>query len=276
MRWHRRLRRRLLKIVRRTVVVTLISTSTALVASLGWSSARAQQPPSPTTEPATTPAPESDTCAKVNAVENGGSVTRTQLPYQGRAQVVGGEGCAASNGRVQVYGSPGRVLLAGFDAFEDGSYRSPVFTLPADMRPGDQRLIVVAEGRPEIARPIVIAGAPGAPTAAPSPRQNVSGAVRASEVRFPRTPAGIAFLVVWGLALLILGSLVAIHGWRWVRQLGPFRNVRSKRRRRPLPLPAPEIPFVDTSEFFSAGSEEPAQPAEPPDPPTSRRSDTSG
>lgn len=196
------------------------------------------------------------------------------VQVQGTIQIEGGANCAEANGLVAVDAQSHRFNLhPGFRARPDGSYTSPLLTLPAHMRPGPHRLIAVVENRGEVVLPILVVG-PGADMTGGGGGGG-GGALRTVSGRgggggggggaLPKTGAGIAMLILWALALIALGTALVYATKRGRIRLQPLRVVSSRLKRRdtgPLALPAPDVPYIDTTGFV------PTRPLRPIDPGT--------
>lgn len=117
----------------------------------------------------------------------------------GEIQIRGVAGCAAPNEQdIEAIFSSSPVLLARFDAHGDGSYISPVVTIPRDASSGRHNVFVRTASN-EYVQPISISGARAVPRG------------------LPRTGTDTALLAVWGFVLLVFGSLLVTATWRWWR-----------------------------------------------------------
>lgn len=133
-----------------------------------------------------------DDCAE--SFDGDGDETTT-FSQGGDIQVRGAEGCADPNEEgIEAILESDPVLLARFDANADGSYTSPVATIPSDTDPGRHEVIVRTEDN-EYVQPITVTAA-GVPAG------------------LPETGRNIALLALWGTLSLILGSVLVTVSWR--------------------------------------------------------------
>lgn len=155
------------------------------------------------------------------------------LPRNQQMQVKGLDKCARALERgLEALMRSQTFHLATFDAQGDGSYLSPVFRVP-NATPGSHLLIVRTRDS-ELARSVQI-----------TIPAEVLGTSTTRDGELPLSGAQIVLLVLIALTLVATGLLLR----RVVRYRSlAFAGVR--RRKTPLMLPEPDVPFVDTSHFM--------------------------
>jgi LPXTG-motif cell wall-anchored protein len=200
-------------------------------------------------------------CADLNG-EQGTSGGRFVLEFLGSFSVSGGPGCGSGTGG-HVDGQSHRFTFAGsnFAVNADGSFGSPTLTLPSHMGPGPHRLFTVFNDGSEVVLPILVVGANettgggdtnndttggGGGLASAANRTNGGG----GGGLLPKTGGNILMLVLWAIALIAAGTALVLaarkrgFGWQPLRIAG-----RARERDIVRALPAPEIPFLDTTGF---------------------------
>ncbi len=190
-------------------------------------------------QPGYPPGPPRNAGRCVRIQVNGNNHGPNNIPPGASGQVSGLDNCADPNEiGVQLFvedGGGNRTLLSTFNAGADGSYTSTAFSYPA--AEGDYNLVVVTQDG-EVVRPINV-GTPGG-----------GGGPPASASR------GGAFLSMWMLLLLAIATMLVLSARRKVPWLHPMRAMGARLRGRdahPPALPAPDVPFLDTSHFVPQG-----------------------
>ena len=202
--------------------------------------------PKPDKTPKKTPKKTPEPSCLLVEGEVDGDFAPGRVEYRGDVEMRGGEGCAEPFGDVDFYAESARVFIGATTAAEDGSYRA-VRTLPASVMPGEHEIVADIEGRGELRRDITVL-----PIGSDVQGGPVGGTDDTDGGVLPRTGAGILLLILFALALIGLGSLLAASAWRYRYQLAPVRVFGARfgrKTRRPLALPAPGLQFIDTSRF---------------------------
>ena len=233
----------------RTHRLAVLVMSVALVTVMG-APAIAQYPPAPLN-------PECHSLIGGSGTQGG----RTVLPYLGTFRVQGGPGCTEGGSEIEVDGQSHRINLhPGFAANADGSFLSPVIRLSPHMTPGPHQIIpVFTVGNVEFFCPILIVdasttgggGGGGAVTNARDTTNGGGGGGGGGGV-LPRTGTGIIMLILWALALVGLGTALVFAARRGGLRAQPLRVVGARFRKRgdqPPALPAPDVPYIDTTGF---------------------------
>jgi hypothetical protein len=189
----------------------------------------------------------------------------------GKVHVKGNEHCVEPNGNAEFTVRSDPVFLGALVALEDGSF-DRTYTLPHAVPCGNHSLVMDADGRSTtISRPLVVTCAASAAGSVGDPAGSVGdaagsvgddgtrvlGSTIANSSRgngiLPRTGADLFRLLLWALILLAFGTLLVMSTWRWSQRFAPVRALGKRfvpTRSGPLAaLPAPEVPFVDTSRF---------------------------
>ena len=126
--------------------------------------------------------------------------------------------------------------------------------IPCSIAPGPHQVIVDVQDLGSFTEPVTVpdrrdCGGGGAlPVAA--------GGGGITEARggggsLPFTGGNILLLVLWALALISVGTALALYAWRRARHIEVVRalSARLHGRRLPLALPPPEVPRLDTAGF---------------------------
>lgn len=254
----RRLRR--FSTVGRARPLSLALMLVGLTVSGGAVSAQSTYPPPPVV-------PECHITTVVGGPSTAGEDDILPVPLGGAIRVQGEAGCVTPGSTVEVWAQSHLILIhPGFLANADGSYRSPVITLPLHLDVGLHNIIptFVADNQ-RFFCPIRIFGGGGGgglvdPTgggAVANPTRGGGGGGLGNTNGggggiLPKTGAGLLMLVLWAIALIAVGTALALAARRRIARLQPVRLVGSRWRSRsngPAALPPPDVPFMDTTGF---------------------------
>ena len=165
----------------------------------------------------------------------------------GDLRVAALSGCCESFAKVDVYMESERVFLGTVRASSDGSYFGQ-FTIPASIKAGTHHIIADIEGCGELKAAIQVLD-PDAVNVLGTTTRNLSGV---SDVGgggiLPRTGGDIMKVLFWALVLVAFGTLLIV-----VTRRAAFGRADGGALRAAGPiaaLPAPDVPFVDTSRFM--------------------------
>ncbi|HYZ91630.1 MAG TPA: LPXTG cell wall anchor domain-containing protein [Actinomycetota bacterium] len=200
---------------------------------------------------------------------NGGQGTqdgRVVLEAGGTFSISGGPGCGSGTAG-HIDGQSHRFTFAGsnFAVNANGSFSSPSLTLPSHMGPGPHRLFTVFNDNSEVVLPILVVGSDttggGNENTNSSPTGGGGGGLTSAANRtsggggggglLPRTGSSILMLILWAMALIATGTALVFaarkRGFEW--QPLRIRGRRPQKRDVVRALPAPDIPFIDTTGF---------------------------
>jgi hypothetical protein len=219
----------------------------AVVVMTGVADAQEYPPPTPTA----TPIVEVEACIVIEG-EVGNTFVVGQATEQGEVHVSGTKGAAGDEQDVDIFAEPGHVPLGSVPALEDGSF-SGTLTLPDSLEPGSYEIATdVASCTETTTLQVLSASGEGGTDVLGAGGTNVDGTdvlgasgENSDGGNLPVTGSDILDLVLLALILLVVGAGIK----RWAKRRGRRAVGFGLLKSRPLALPAPSVPHLDTRDF---------------------------